>query len=94
MSSLHPKKNDSIITISVYFDINIICFQYNLDLCRFCFFLYNFLVYKYGAECLAVKGQNVQEMNATEIRMLRWMCNHNKMDSKLKDMPTSGSGTY
>jgi acetone carboxylase gamma subunit len=30
----------------------------------------------YDAECWATKGQHVQKMSVTEMRMLRWICGH------------------
>ncbi|XP_070014626.1 uncharacterized protein [Nicotiana sylvestris] len=38
------------------------------------------LVMLYGAKCWPVKNANIQKMKAVEIRMLRWMCGHTRLD--------------
>ena len=34
----------------------------------------------YGAECWPVKNSHIQKMKVAEMRMLRWMCGHTRMD--------------
>jgi len=34
----------------------------------------------YGTECWPVKNLHVQKMQVAEMRMLRWMCGHTRMD--------------
>ncbi|XP_070003743.1 uncharacterized protein [Nicotiana sylvestris] len=34
----------------------------------------------YGAECWPVKNSHIQKMKVAKMRMLRWMCEHTKMD--------------
>nr|XP_009593913.1 uncharacterized protein LOC104090513 isoform X1 [Nicotiana tomentosiformis] len=34
----------------------------------------------YGAECWPVKNSHVQKMTVVEMRMLRWMCGHTRLD--------------
>jgi len=34
----------------------------------------------YGAECWPVKKYHVQQMKVAEMRMLRWMCGHTRLD--------------
>nr|XP_033510858.1 uncharacterized protein LOC117275662 [Nicotiana tomentosiformis] len=34
----------------------------------------------YGAECWPVKNSHIQKMNVTEMRILRWMCGHIRLD--------------
>jgi hypothetical protein len=38
------------------------------------------LAMMYDAECWATKGQHVQKMSVTEMRMLRWICGHTRKD--------------
>ena len=39
----------------------------------------------YGAECWSTKIQHVQRLSVAEIRMLRWICDHTRMDRVRKD---------
>ncbi|XP_070003183.1 uncharacterized protein [Nicotiana sylvestris] len=39
----------------------------------------------YGAECWPVKNSNTQKMRVAEMRMLRWMCGHTRMDKIRND---------
>jgi hypothetical protein len=34
----------------------------------------------YDAECWVTKGQHVQKMSVTEMRLLRWICGHTRKD--------------
>jgi hypothetical protein len=34
----------------------------------------------YDAECWAAKGQHIQKMSVTEMRMLYWICGHTRKD--------------
>ena len=34
----------------------------------------------YGAECWPIKKSQVQRMKVAEIRMIRWMCGHTRLD--------------
>nr|XP_033512780.1 uncharacterized protein LOC108945535 [Nicotiana tomentosiformis] len=34
----------------------------------------------YGAECWSVKNSHIQKMKVAEMRMLRWMCGHTRLD--------------
>nr|XP_016501018.1 PREDICTED: uncharacterized protein LOC107819426 [Nicotiana tabacum] len=34
----------------------------------------------YGVECWPVKNSHIQKMKVAEMRMLRWMCGHTRMD--------------
>jgi hypothetical protein len=34
----------------------------------------------YDAECWATKEQHIKKMSVTEIRMLRWICDHTRKD--------------
>ncbi|XP_070008390.1 uncharacterized protein [Nicotiana sylvestris] len=34
----------------------------------------------YGAECWPVKNSHIQKMKVAEMRMLRWMCGHTRLD--------------
>ncbi|XP_019257878.1 PREDICTED: uncharacterized protein LOC109236115 [Nicotiana attenuata] len=34
----------------------------------------------YGEECWPVKNSHIQKMNVAEIRILRWMCEHTRLD--------------
>ena len=34
----------------------------------------------YGAECWPTKIRYVQQLSAAEMRMLRWICGHTRMD--------------
>ena len=34
----------------------------------------------YGTECWAIKQGHIHKMSVAEMRMLRWMCGHTKMD--------------
>ena len=34
----------------------------------------------YGSECWATKLQHIDRMNVVEMRMLRWMCGHTRLD--------------
>lgn len=34
----------------------------------------------YGSECWAMKGQHISKMSVAEMRMLRWMCGHTRLD--------------
>jgi hypothetical protein len=34
----------------------------------------------YGVECWPTKIHHVQQLSVTEIRMLRWICSHTRMD--------------
>ncbi|XP_070017332.1 uncharacterized protein [Nicotiana sylvestris] len=38
------------------------------------------LVMLYGTECWPVKDSHIQKMKVADIRMLRWMCGHTRMD--------------
>ena len=39
----------------------------------------------YGAECWPTKIQHVQQLSVVEIRMLRWICSHTRMDRVRND---------
>jgi hypothetical protein len=39
----------------------------------------------YGAECWATKGQHIQKMSIAEMRMLRWICGHTRIDQIRND---------
>ncbi|XP_070006676.1 uncharacterized protein [Nicotiana sylvestris] len=39
----------------------------------------------YGAECWPVKKSHIQKMKVAEMRMLRWMCGHCRMDKIRND---------
>ncbi|XP_070020912.1 uncharacterized protein [Nicotiana sylvestris] len=39
----------------------------------------------YGAECWPVKNSHIQKMKVAEMRMLRWMCGHTKLDKIRND---------
>ena len=39
----------------------------------------------YGAEYWPIKIQHVQQLSVAEIRMLRWICGHTKMDRVQND---------
>jgi hypothetical protein len=39
----------------------------------------------YDVECWATKGQHVQKMSVTEMRMLRWICGHTRKDRIIND---------
>ncbi|XP_070001946.1 uncharacterized protein [Nicotiana sylvestris] len=39
----------------------------------------------YGAECWPVKNSHIQKMKVAEMRMLRWMCEHTRMDKIRND---------
>ncbi|XP_070034290.1 uncharacterized protein [Nicotiana tomentosiformis] len=34
----------------------------------------------YGAECWLIKNSHIQKMKVAEMRMLRWMCGHTRLD--------------
>ncbi|XP_070057641.1 uncharacterized protein [Nicotiana tomentosiformis] len=40
----------------------------------------------YGAECWPVKIAHVQKMKVAEMRMLRWMCGHTRLDRIRNDV--------
>ena len=39
----------------------------------------------YGAECWPTKIRHVQQLSVTEMRMLRWICGHTRMDRVRND---------
>jgi len=39
----------------------------------------------YGAECWPTKIRHVQQLSVAEIRMLRWICSHTRMDRVRND---------
>ena len=39
----------------------------------------------YGAECWPTKRRHVQQLSVAEIRMLRWICGHTRMDRVRND---------
>ena len=39
----------------------------------------------YGAECWPTKRRHVQQLNVAEMRMLRWICGHTRMDRVRND---------
>ncbi|XP_070056639.1 uncharacterized protein [Nicotiana tomentosiformis] len=39
----------------------------------------------YGAECWPVKKPHIQRMKLAEMRMLRWMCGHTRMDKIMNE---------
>ena len=39
----------------------------------------------YGAECWSTKIRHVQQLSVAEIRMLRWICGHTRMDRVRND---------
>ena len=39
----------------------------------------------YGAECWPTKRRHVQQLSIAEIRMLRWICGHTRMDRVRND---------
>ena len=39
----------------------------------------------YGAECWPTKIRHVQQLSVAEIRMLRWICGHTRMDRVRND---------
>ncbi|XP_070029897.1 uncharacterized protein [Nicotiana sylvestris] len=40
----------------------------------------------YGAECWPVKKSHVQQMKVAEMRMLRWMCEHTRLDRIMNEV--------
>ena len=39
----------------------------------------------YGAECWPTKRRHVQQLSVAEMRMLRWICGHTRMDRVRND---------
>jgi len=39
----------------------------------------------YGAECWHTKIRHVQQLSVIEMRMLRWICDHSRMDRVRND---------
>ena len=39
----------------------------------------------YGAECWPIKIQHVRQLSVVEMRMLRWICDHTRMDRVRND---------